>query len=68
MTETRYDRAPGDTLTPVEMQAATPSGFLVYTIGLFLAVVLTATSFWVANTSLIWGEASYDYRPTVVVR
>lgn len=54
MTETRYDRAPGDTLTPVEMQAATPSGFLVYTIGLFLAVVLTATSFWVANTSLIW--------------
>ena len=54
MTDTRYDRAPGDTLTPVEMQAATPSGFLVYTIGLFLAVVLTATSFWVANTSLIW--------------
>ena len=54
MTDTRYDRAPGDTLTAVEMQAATPSGFLVYTIGLFLAVVLTATSFWVANTSLIW--------------
>jgi cytochrome o ubiquinol oxidase operon protein cyoD len=54
MTETRYDRAPGDTLTAVEMQAATPSGALVYTVGLFLAVLLTATSFWVANTSLIW--------------
>jgi cytochrome o ubiquinol oxidase subunit IV len=54
MTATRYDRAPGDTATPVEMQAATPSGFLVYTVGLFLAVLLTATSFWVANTSLIW--------------
>ena len=28
---------------------------LVYTIGLLLAVILTATSFWVANTSLLWG-------------
>ena len=27
---------------------------LVYTIGLVLAVLLTATSFWVANTSLLW--------------
>jgi cytochrome o ubiquinol oxidase subunit IV len=26
----------------------------VYTIGLFLAVVLTATSFWVANTRVLW--------------
>ena len=32
----------------------TPSGVLVYTIGLLLAVILTATSFWVANTSLLW--------------
>jgi cytochrome o ubiquinol oxidase subunit IV len=30
------------------------SGVFVYTIGLFLAVILTATSFWVANTSLLW--------------
>src|SRR6202043_2531124 len=30
------------------------SGVTVYTIGLVLAVVLTATSFWVANTSLLW--------------
>ena len=28
---------------------------LVYTTGLFLAILLTATSFWVANTSLLWG-------------
>jgi cytochrome o ubiquinol oxidase subunit IV len=27
---------------------------LVYTIGLGLAVLLTATSFWAANTSLLW--------------
>jgi cytochrome o ubiquinol oxidase operon protein cyoD len=26
----------------------------VYTIGLLLAVILTITSFWVANTSAIW--------------
>ena len=31
------------------------SGLAVYTIGLALAVLLTATSFWVANTSLLWG-------------
>jgi cytochrome o ubiquinol oxidase operon protein cyoD len=28
---------------------------VIYTIGLALAVLLTVTSFWVANTSLIWG-------------
>lgn len=50
MTETRYDRAPGDTSAQAE-----PSGVLVYTTGLVLALVLTATSFWVANTSLLWG-------------
>src|SRR5262249_38900 len=50
MTAARYDSAPGDTSPPSE-----PSGVLVYTIGLFLAVALTATSFWVANTSLLWG-------------
>jgi cytochrome o ubiquinol oxidase subunit IV len=30
------------------------SGVLVYTIGLVLAVILTVTSFWAANTSLLW--------------
>jgi cytochrome o ubiquinol oxidase operon protein cyoD len=55
MTETRFDRAPGDRpiLTGLEEDAS--SGLLIYTIGLALAVVLTATSFWVANTSLLWG-------------
>ncbi|TPK66935.1 cytochrome o ubiquinol oxidase subunit IV [Mesorhizobium sp. B2-4-15] len=50
MTETRHDRAPGDASAPSE-----PSSVLVYTTGLLLAVGLTATSFWVANTSLLWG-------------
>jgi cytochrome o ubiquinol oxidase subunit IV len=51
MSETSYDRAPGDTLLAEEGES---SGLLVYTIGLLLAVILTATSFWVANTSLLW--------------
>jgi cytochrome o ubiquinol oxidase operon protein cyoD len=54
MTETPYDRAPGDESTPDEMRGAAPSGLLVYTTGLLLAVILTATSFWAANTSLLW--------------
>ena len=54
MTEVSYDRAPGDKAAPAEVQFE-PSGFLIYTTGLVLAVVLTATSFWVANTSLLWG-------------
>ena len=54
MTDAIYDRAPGDKASPAEAQAE-PSGFLIYTTGLALAVVLTATSFWVANTSTLWG-------------
>jgi cytochrome o ubiquinol oxidase operon protein cyoD len=54
MTTTQYDRAPGDTSTQTGPHSDAPAGVLVYTIGLFLAVVLTATSFWVANTSLLW--------------
>ena len=54
MTTTRYDRAPGDASHATRAHAAAPSGLLVYSIGLFLAVLLTATSFWVANTSLLW--------------
>ena len=55
MTDTLYDAAPGDRpiLTGLEEEAS--SGLLVYTIGLALAVILTVTSFWVANTSLLWG-------------
>jgi cytochrome o ubiquinol oxidase operon protein cyoD len=36
------------------MYASAPSELLVYTIGLFVAVLLTATSFWTANTALLW--------------
>jgi cytochrome o ubiquinol oxidase operon protein cyoD len=52
MIDTRYDRAPGYSSTLAEQEGL--SGALVYTIGLILAVILTATSFWVANTSLLW--------------
>jgi cytochrome o ubiquinol oxidase subunit IV len=52
MTETRYDRAPGDSSTIFEQE---PSDAVIYTIGLVLAVIFTAVSFWVANTSLLWG-------------
>ena len=52
MTEARYGRAPGDTGSEAPLES---SGFLIYTTGLILAVILTATSFWVANTSLLWG-------------
>jgi len=54
MTEMRFDRAPGDRPILTDREAGTPAGVLVYTIGLALAVLLTATSFWVANTSLLW--------------
>jgi len=54
MTDTRYDRAPGDRPTLADREEGTSSGVIVYAIGLVLAVGLTATSFWVANTSLIW--------------
>jgi cytochrome o ubiquinol oxidase subunit IV len=53
MTDTRYDRAPGDRPILPGMEEET-SGVTVYTIGLVLAVILTATSFWVVNTSLLW--------------
>jgi cytochrome o ubiquinol oxidase subunit IV len=55
MTATYYDRAPGEPSTLAEREAQGHPSALVYTIGLVLAVILTATSFWVANTSLLWG-------------
>ena len=54
MTDTHYDRAPGDVSTLPDVEQGSSSGLLVYTIGLALAVALTAVSFWVANTSLLW--------------
>ena len=53
MTDTPYDRAPGADSTP-QAQESTRSDAGIYAIGLTLAVILTATSFWVANTSLLW--------------
>ena len=53
MTDVRHDLAPGD-IPSEEMQAWAPSEALVYTIGLLVALILTATSFWVANTSMLW--------------
>ena len=53
MTATRNDRAPGQVSLSVE-PAPTSSSVLIYTTGLALAVILTAMSFWTANTSLLW--------------
>jgi cytochrome o ubiquinol oxidase operon protein cyoD len=54
MTDTRFDRAPGDSPASTEAEGKTLSDVEMHTIGLALAVVLTAISFWVANTSLLW--------------
>jgi cytochrome o ubiquinol oxidase operon protein cyoD len=54
MTTMPYDRATGDVTTFTEAQMPTQGGVLIYTIGLLLAALLTATSFWVTNTSLLW--------------
>ncbi len=51
MTDSMFNQAPGD--LPAEESSAS-SGLLVYTIGLLLAAGLTATSFWIANTHLLW--------------
>jgi cytochrome o ubiquinol oxidase subunit IV len=56
MTTTNYYRAPGDLSNATDRQETVSSGMLVYTIGLLVAVILTATSFWVANTSLLWSS------------
>jgi cytochrome o ubiquinol oxidase subunit IV len=53
MTDTIRDRAPGE--APGEREEAKSSGVLVYTVGLLGAAILTATSFWAANTTLLWG-------------
>ena len=49
-----HDRAPGDDTGIAGEREPTLSDFLVYTTGLVLAVLLTAISFWAANTSLLW--------------
>ena len=42
MTDTQYDRAPGDASALPDVEQGTSSGVLVYTIELALAVILTA--------------------------
>jgi cytochrome o ubiquinol oxidase operon protein cyoD len=54
MTDARYGRATGHISTSAEAERRTPSQVGIYTIGLAVAVILTAISFWVANTSLLW--------------
>jgi cytochrome o ubiquinol oxidase operon protein cyoD len=54
MTELRFDRAPGDSQASAAVEGKSLSVAGIHTIGLALAVGLTATSFWVANTSLLW--------------
>ncbi len=54
MSMSEDDRAPGDNTVAGERDQDTLSGLLVYSIGLVVAVILTATSFWAANTSLLW--------------
>ncbi|WP_088343604.1 MULTISPECIES: cytochrome o ubiquinol oxidase subunit IV [Rhodomicrobium] len=52
---TPEDRAPGEAEPFSETGEGHGTGVLVYTIGLGVAVLLTATSFWVANTPALWG-------------
>jgi cytochrome o ubiquinol oxidase operon protein cyoD len=54
MTDTEFDRAPGDSPELARTEDKTLSNVGIQTIGLVLAVMLTAISFWVANTSLLW--------------
>jgi cytochrome o ubiquinol oxidase operon protein cyoD len=54
MTDIRFDRAPGDSATSVGTKGGILSDVASHTIGLALAVALTAISFWVANTLLLW--------------
>jgi cytochrome o ubiquinol oxidase subunit IV len=54
MTDAPYDLAPGDVSAVAKAGRIAASSVGIYTIGLILAVILTATSFWVANTSLLW--------------
>ncbi|MGO9685969.1 MAG: cytochrome o ubiquinol oxidase subunit IV [Beijerinckiaceae bacterium] len=56
MSSNSHDRAPGDDM-PIHTGGETPSELLVYTTGFVLAIVLSAISFWAANTSLLWPPA-----------
>jgi cytochrome o ubiquinol oxidase subunit IV len=53
MSSELYERAPGDD-EPIRSREQLVWEFLVYTTGFVLAVILTAVSFWAANTTLLW--------------
>jgi cytochrome o ubiquinol oxidase operon protein cyoD len=54
MTDAPHNLAPGDVSIFDRAENMASSDLGIYTIGLVLAVIITATSFWVANTSLLW--------------
>jgi len=54
MTDNRVEVAPGEQPRESISERAISGSLLVYTVGLSLATILTVTSFWVANTSLLW--------------
>jgi cytochrome o ubiquinol oxidase subunit IV len=54
MTENRVEVAPGEQPGASVAERDISGGFLVHTVGLSLAAILTIISFWVANTSLLW--------------
>jgi cytochrome o ubiquinol oxidase subunit IV len=54
VTHAPHHLAPGDISIFGNAGRMAASGVGIYTIGLVLAVILTGTSFWVANTSLLW--------------
>jgi len=51
MTDITHGRAPGESANFDDLEL---SHTTIYAVGLVLAVILTAVSFWVANTSLLW--------------
>src|SRR6202451_3611082 len=53
MSTQMYERAPGED-DPSHTREQKRWELLVYTSGFVLAIVLTAISFWAANTSLLW--------------
>ena len=48
------ERAPGDDAAPAGQGRARHADLLPYLAGLLLAIILTATSFWAANSSVLW--------------
>jgi cytochrome o ubiquinol oxidase subunit IV len=54
MSDARLDVAPGERPKIPASEQGMSSGLLVYTTGLTVALILTVTSFWVANTSSLW--------------